>query len=215
MERRSKGARTDSPVDIALGNLRAFYEAGLAAREQFGDRAPYGSLTKLRPSDAAKLLKARQFADPARGYSPEQFEKLCAQCRKHAFALGPAVAANLLRVPAGPKRASLQKKLIEEQWSNRRLLLEIHTRFEKGRPAAGRRQRLPEDPTAVLLMLDEVCVRWERLCKSIGDSGEDPKSSAAAKLPIPVRTAIRDADLQIKLLRMKLAKHLPHDHQSK
>jgi hypothetical protein len=192
-------------VEAAIRKLRQFHDAGLWMHKMIGASAPYGQMKATFPdvSAAEKARKARQFADPVKGYDHKELNKLFTQCREHRFPLGTAAVSILLRVPK-QKRDAVQQQLVENHWSNNQLVMEIQKQRGIRNRGAGRRGRLPRDSAEVIVKLNRICGQWDRLCQAIGvrADGENHLGNAAGiDLSKALRERVCEVDVAMGRLR--------------
>ena len=155
-------------LETTLKELRRYYETGRKLHAKLEPSPVFRQLKAQAPhlSDAMKLYYAKALADPQRGYTPREFNQLCALCRQHQFALGTAALTRLIAVPK-KHRPAFQLKAIKGHWTNQRLIMAIRQRFGRRRPNAGNRVRPPQDTGEALYRLSRICHAWNGLHESL------------------------------------------------
>jgi hypothetical protein len=160
-------------VAEAVRKIRAFYTLGRAIPRKQPHRDAYNQ--RVVEAEAERLgtntdyvRKARQFADPIEGYTPQELNELCRLIkavqltqddRKAVF--GTSHLLRLLTVRPRRRRAALQRRAIEGGWSVSELKLHIAKSFGTRRDG-GRRRRIPSDRTALLAQLERMAEEWRR-----------------------------------------------------
>jgi hypothetical protein len=133
------------------------------------------------------VRKYRRFADPKKGYGPEDLDELLGLCQKHGRALGFTKIGKFLVIRDKRERRKFQRQAIEQGWSLGETEAELFRR--RGRRAkVGRRPKIPETTVELLVGLESWCLRWRRLHEDLAG-----KASAAGE---PVRLADLSAGLR-------------------
>lgn len=112
---------------------------------------------------AAKLGKARQFADPKTGFSKDEVYELCDRLLEHLPVFGTSHIGQLVTV-ASPRREELQNDCIEQNWSLRELKT-VCKRQSAPRSRGGRRPNVTS--YSVLVLLEENAETWRRLVRTL------------------------------------------------
>jgi hypothetical protein len=168
-------------------------------------RAQAERLRRLQPDmrwSEAKLRLARQFADPAVGYTREQLDGLCRLLRQHRAHFSTSHVGILLAAPA-TRRAELQRACLEEDWGTMELDAEVKARFGRRRPA-GRKRRVAADPVLALVQLDamlDTLLRWHAVAAEAKPGGGRKKKSVLDALPEGVRDRVRRLSRSLRRLR--------------
>jgi hypothetical protein len=163
----------------AIDDIRAFYKTGKNSLKTKSGRAhsDAGELGEEIQSTHGKphyLTRARQFADPALGYTQEDLNRLFGEFKKYQFALRPSTVFHLLSVRPKTVRNRLQREAIRQGWSAARLHLEIIRRFGP-RTVGGRRRRVASDTAELLAQLESECEKWRRWHAALNHAGLDGK----------------------------------------
>lgn len=178
-----------------LNQLRAFYQDGRRLLKKYPeDRVPYGTLRKLAgPSRNQDYLnKSRRLA---KTFSPVKFERMLAHAKEARHSLGIKLMINLLRVPQ-EHRMEFFRRILKEQWSSRRLDLEIRRAFGSRRRGAGRKIHVADDSKFVLVQLDGLCRRWSQALNQV----------CAAELPTTVKRLAMKAQTSLNAVNRHLEK---------
>jgi hypothetical protein len=109
-----------------------------------------------------KLRLLQRFADPDTGFSAEQFERFCGECRRKGRVPGISKVLRLASVRRWGERKRLLQGLLREGWGFRRLETEMAARLGRRRHSGGRRPRVADDRPGVLAQLDGLAERWVR-----------------------------------------------------
>ncbi|MGI8423322.1 MAG: hypothetical protein ACR2NO_04310 [Chloroflexota bacterium] len=206
-------------VRAAIAGIRKLHATGseLLKTRSRTEQAPSGAVAResqrlgIRPD---MVRKARQFADPAYGYTRGELDDLCrelaaaqANASDARIVFGVSHLVRLLSV-AKNRRAALQRRAIKDGWSITALELEIAARYGT-RKAGGRRRRIPRDPAGLLTQLEGMCEAWRRwhAAASASDNGVGP----LAALPIGVRREITLAIAGLTRLHEVVAAQLATD----
>jgi hypothetical protein len=134
----SPGRQSRETFRTTLAKLREWYDRGQASREKGKD---FGFADGQRSGAAELLSKARTFANPASGYSRDEFDRLVERCEQAGYAIGFSHVILLLRLPRGKLRADLQARAIAGRWSKRRLGAQVAR--ARARRARRAKQRPP------------------------------------------------------------------------
>jgi len=196
--------RHQSRLQECLEQVRKFHGQGLASLGRFPDRVGYGSMKAVveRGQKPEMLRKARQFANPDTGYSPGELDALVTRCEAKVYPLGISHVIRLLSIPKnGGQRKALEQKAIAGRWSRRRLDIEVRKVIGPQRAFAGRPCRKPENKDDALVMIAQVCRRWEGLMHVLMPDG---KSELA--LPAVVVKRMRQADAVMRDLAREVEK---------
>lgn len=147
----------------AAAKIRAFFAIGRKSRKQCGERMQYRSALSAAAQvglDVDTFGKARQLADPEKGYTREELEDFLRQCRRAGYAVGHSFLILLLRAPK-KDRPWFQRRMLKERWCFTRLESELLRRYGRRRQG-GRARRLPEDVGGLLVMIEGMCEKWRR-----------------------------------------------------
>lgn len=157
----------------AIKKLREFYDLGKTApRETEYGGGEVASAAKKLGINADTLRKCRAFADPDRGYTPQELDELFGQLEAHNYgdgtwAFSTTHMIRLISIPkAGSARRQLQDLVVEEELSCAQLDDEIRKRYPPRRKG-GRRRHVPEERSALLRQVALECDRWERWLRSL------------------------------------------------
>ena len=150
---------------------------------------------------AAKLCKARQFADPETGYSEDRLEELRELLREHRPLFGTAHIGQLVTVPDWQDRQELQRDCVENNWSLRDLKIACKKRAAP-RSRGGRHRRVTADSAPFLL--EEAADSWRRFVGSLRRK-EGGQRSILKRLPPNVRGRIRALDANMRYLQKDVA----------
>lgn len=203
-------------VAQAVQSIRDFHALGLSLRRKFDGKGSHGqgvigAEAERLGINADTLRKARQFADPAEGYSPAELDALCrlvsevqpGQERGAVFG-----KTHVIRIVSVEKqfRAGLQKAAVDGAWSTGELEAQIASRYGSRRDG-GRKRRAPPDALALLTQLEQLCERWRRWV-SLVTPEDGAKSTRAATLegvPDDIRALVDQAAAAIKTLHKAAA----------
>lgn len=202
---------TPAQVDKAIRQIRRFHQVGRESLERHPERVPYrGMDAEARRCRLTRpwMTMARVFADRERGYSESQLERLCRECEKYGTALGRTHIARLLSVP-WPRRRDIQRRLVGESWSVRRLEHEIR-RILGPRASGGRRPRLGEDATSAYAELMRVCIRWERVVHQL----EQDRRNGLYDVDGQIRRIARELLESTEKLKLKAEKKLASERNN-
>src|SRR4051794_14754900 len=101
-----------SKIDQTICDIRAYYKHGCSSLRQVPYRNTPGAIARQSKQlqwNETKLRKARQFADPETGYTPELVDELCRLLRAHRPVFGTAHVGMLVTVSWADGRDELQK----------------------------------------------------------------------------------------------------------
>src|SRR5262249_26337378 len=135
--------------------IKAYYERGTQSLKKLPERGRYGYGVIAAQAERlgwaeTKLRKARQFANPALGYSRGRLRELLSLLREHRPVSGVCQVGVLVRPSWAAGRPRLQRRCILENWSTARLEAEVKARLgtkprggatapSRGRPGPGPR----------------------------------------------------------------------------
>ena len=190
--------RHQSRLQQSLEQVRKFHAQGLASLERYPDRVGYGIMKAVedRGQNPEMLRKARQFANPETGYSPRELDALVKRCESQVYPLGISHVIRLLSIPKKDgQRRDLEHKAVAGSWSRRRLDIEVRKAIGPQRAFAGRPSRKPEDKNDALVLIAQVCRRWEGLMDVLM-----PGAKLIVPLPAAVVKQIRKADAVMRKL---------------
>lgn len=157
-------------VDAAIQAIQEFFQIGQQLTQKQSHKASYGQDTvgaeaKKYNLNPDTIRKARQFADPVRGYTESEVKELCSlirtlQTNQRGAIFGRTHLIRLLSVPK-QKRGKVQKLAIECRWSMAELESLIASRFGSRRDG-GRKRRVPSEVIGVLVQIEGLCESWHR-----------------------------------------------------
>lgn len=150
-----------SEVMSARDRVTRFYEVGRASLKRNPGRMHYGAAeteARIFGLSAELLRKARQFADPVRGYSLNELRAVLRLSQKTGFALGTTHIIRWLTIPK-QRRARIERRTIAGRWNMSRVEAEIRKEFG-ARRFGGRRRQIPADTLGVLVQLESLCDEW-------------------------------------------------------
>ena len=208
-------------VATAVKKIRAFYALGrkIPPKQRHKDAYNHGVIRReaeRRGVNEDTVRKARQFADPAEGYTPQELEELCGVVERvqpeqdDGLAIfGKTHVIRLLSVRPRRKRTGLQKQAIEGGWSTAELEAEIARRFGTRREG-GRRRRVPAAPADLLVQLEGMCETWGRWQAAVAREPEDGAAARASvrDLPADVRTRLVDVGRRLGRLHRAVVEAL-------
>ncbi len=198
-------------VAAAIREIRKFYETGRASLQDHPGAGPYRGWSIQEGArrlgiSPEHLRKAREFAKPAEGYTPEEVKALCASMREHQQPLGTSHVICLLAV-AKDHREDLQRQVIEGGWSVSKLKQAI--RLEHGsRKQGGRRPYIPKDREEFLAQLESECVSWRRWYVAAQNVYGGEGRLVLKTLPQRMQKALRETSTSIKGLLTKVSAEL-------
>jgi hypothetical protein len=208
-ENRPRASRDE--VERSIREIREYHRQGRASLRELPERGRYGQRALDEQAErlgwnVTRLRKARQFADPAAGYSREQLNELFRLLRAHRPVFGTAHAGVLVTASWAEGRAELQRLCLEGNWSKAEL--EAHVKARLGpRRFGGRRRRVAEDPIQALVQLDEFADSWQRWYAIAVERPQDNGrgKSVLDRLPEPVRIETRKVQRAVRRLREAVA----------
>jgi hypothetical protein len=159
-------------LEETIRGLQSWHFAGVQSLKMFPGRLPYGS--KGSKGEKQRLLLQRWLADPKRGYSQSDFDRLIRQFRGANFALGTASMGRLLGVKDRSVRDRLVAYAIAGRWPQSRVVAEIKRRRATApRPGQGRTVRPVDGVRDAVRRLDEQVPGWlAQLDAIVGCLGE-------------------------------------------
>src|SRR5262249_52644241 len=137
----SVGKSRKQKVAAAVNAIRDFHALGgeLPKKETHGGAYAKGTMAdeaRTRRTNPDTLRKARQFADPAAGYTPQELNDLCRLIRRvqreqddGLAVLGKSHVLRLLTVRPKARRGALQRQAVGEGWSCHELERQIAARY--------------------------------------------------------------------------------------
>jgi hypothetical protein len=192
-EPRPRASREE--VEQAIREIREYHAVGRRSLDLVPEKGGHGR--GEIPAQAAdlgwnetKLRKARQFAHPETGYSPEDLAQLFRQLRQHRPVFGTAMIGLLVTVPKKRARAELQRRAIEGNWSVAELAAELKRRYGSRRQA-GRRRSVPTDPDRLLVQIEEMADSWQRWYAAVSGSDRVDTPAPLDGLPATVKKQVR------------------------
>lgn len=144
------------------------------------------------------LSKARRFADPYRGYTPKQLERLLRTCREGPYPITRQHVIRLLSVPRRD-RARLEKRVAREGWGAVRLGEEVkRIRREVGEPEGhGRPFRTPSDSDELSTDIVLRAERWRRWYRYLAERATEEGGSPLHELSPALRRELRGIDRKL------------------
>lgn len=209
-------------VAAAVKAIRDFHALGRSLPRKQAHRDAYkqrtiGTEAKKRGLNPDTARKARQFADPAAGYTTAEVRALCQLIRGVQPGQGDECAVfgrtHLIRLLSVTKhrRAGLQAAAVRGGWSTAELEAQIAARYGSRRDG-GRRRRLPSDVLGLLAQVERLCESWRRWVALVTPAAAGQASKAAAPsldgLPADVRRRVRDADAAMAKLHVAATEEL-------
>ena len=203
-----------SKTDLVIKQIKDFYAIGEASLQKYRGRAKYGKHQRDHEGKQWKmnpytLRKARQFADPDRGYSREEFKELCLEVHAQSVlsqgetTFGRTHIVRLIGVPKS-KRLELQHLAITNGWSTSELSNQIVMRFGRRR-LGGRRPRICSDLHLLYGQIESLCRRWQRWST---DLAVHHKNGSIAKIPEDINALIGKTTNCIQELQTSVTKKL-------
>ena len=191
----------------AVQAIRDFHADGLAlpakrpAKDTY-DRGDLAAAAEKLGVSAETARQARQFADPAAGYTGAELDDLCRLVLEvqpgqddSLAVFGKTHVIRLLTVRPKRTRAALQRRAVELGWSSKRLAAEVAARFG-ARRGGGRRRSAPADPLLLLGQAERLCEEWRRWLRLVDPGGAGP---ATRRGPRRITLAYLPDDLSEKL----------------
>ena len=213
--RNRKSVRRDSPdaVDAAMAVLEELHVKGAQLKIQFPNykrlpqpdesSTPWYVAAGFTNDDVVR--KVRRFADPKRGYTQHELERLIRRCKKHGRALGFSFVAKLLSLPKKPDvRSRLESQLIRERWSTLRLNQELLSRFGRRRQG-GKKRQVPADVAGMLAQFDQMALNWLRWSQRVREADSDQPARINA-LPKKIRDRVLQLSDTLEELRKLIGK---------
>ena len=208
---RSTALPTLQEVDRAHAELRRFYRLGRQSLRRYPQKILPRGVIEESAREAGLgvefMRKARALARPGSGYSPQQFESLCAMAREQRYILGIGLVLRLLSVPK-PQRPALQRRVIRERWNRRRLERFVRQQFGRRTPG-GRRMSRAADVGEVHVQLEQLGKQWRGLCRQLreADESEDEQQDQGPGLNDLTPATRRRVD-EVDRAMAELLKHL-------
>lgn len=206
-----------STVASAVKAIKEFHAIGETLPKRASHREVYdkgvieSAATKLGMNPDT-VRKARQFADPAVGYSRAELSALCQLITKLQPGQDARFAVfgrtHVIRLLSVQKRwrTALQATAIREGWSLAELQAQIAVRYGSRRDG-GRRRRVPADALALTAQIEKLCENWRRWFALAAPakasvSGETAKDTHAPLdgLPPALAERVKAADAAIATL---------------
>jgi hypothetical protein len=207
----SRPRASTAEVNQSIREIRDYHKQGRASLRKLPERGGYGGKAIAEQAkrlgwNATRLRKARQFAMQ---YTQTQLNELCKLVREHQPHFGTAHVGILVTVPDAQQRSALQAWCITEDVSKVELEREVKKRFG-ARRFGGRRRQVADDPTLVLLQIDEMADSWARwyAIASEEPAGNGQTESVLDRLPESVRVEARKVDRAVRRLRDAVADEL-------
>jgi hypothetical protein len=185
-----------SAVVAAVKAIKDFHAIGEALPKKASHREVYDK--GVIESAAAKLginpdtvRKARQFADPAAGYSRAELNALCQLITKIQPGQDERYAVfgrtHVIRLLSVQKRwrTGLQATAIREGWSLAELQGQIAARYGNRRDG-GRKRRVPTDALALTAQIEKLCENWRRWFSLAAPTKEATSDEAAGGRHVPL-----------------------------
>jgi hypothetical protein len=208
----SRPCATPVEVQAAIASIRQYHEEGRRILQDVSMQGSYGqgsiqAQAERRGWNPTKARKARQFAEPTTGYSPDRLNELCRLIRGYRPHFGISHVGILLTVP-WPERAELQKQCMAEYWSKSELEAEIK-RLYGSRRQGGRRRHVPDRDHA-LVQLDEMADSWQRWYRVATEerNGQDRPWTLLGTLPVNVQNGVQTVSRSMGLLKEAVAGEL-------
>lgn len=215
-------------VADAIRGIKDFHATGRKLPPKASHREAYNQGTIQTAGEKVGLSaeaarQARQFADPAAGFTAVELQELCALIKEvqpgQDDALPVFGKTHLIRLLSVPKsrRPALQRAAVRGAWSTARLEGEIAAKFGTRRDG-GRKRQVPQDLVGLLVQLEGVCEGWRRLLAAVDQPATEEKVGHAvlADLPEGVRRQARAAGRAVAALQEavtdELAERLPKRH---
>jgi hypothetical protein len=203
-----KPRRTPEQIALAIEAIREFHRLGLRELQVRPGRA-MDSDREVRLRSLALSLnedvyrKARQFADPERGYTAEELEILFKDFTRYRSCLSRTHILRLMAIHEKRRRRTMVIRTLKEGWSVQRLQAEIVGTYGRRR-AGGRRPRIANETGQLLVQLDLFCLRWRKWTEGLSrapDRGGEPR---ATMLPDDVLARVRDVSRAMRRLEAEL-----------
>jgi hypothetical protein len=203
-----KQRKTPEQIAQAIETIREFHKLGLSELQVRPGRATdMDREVKFRAfalgMNEDVYRKARQFADPERGYTAEELEILFKDFQRHRSCLTRTHILRLMAVPEKRFRRTMVNRALKEGWSVHRLQAEIVGRYGRRR-AGGRRPRIATEPRQLLVQLDMFCHRWNRWCEVLDCSPGRAGEAGSARLPEDVQARVREVSRAVRRLEAEL-----------
>lgn len=183
-------------VAAAVKAVRAFHEFGrsLPAKQSHRDGYRQGTVdaeAEKHGLNPDTVRKARQFADPERGYTVAELNALCRSIREVQEGQdGPVFGrTHLIRLLSVPKkqRAKVQASAIKNGWSTADLEAHIAAAFGRRRHG-GRNRQVPPDLMGVLVQLEGLCESWRRWAAAVTPpDGDAPRQRDTERVRMPAK----------------------------
>lgn len=204
-------AKHDSHADVtaAIKQLREIHRIGRQSLRkrpyrETGDQVDHDGEAAAHSLNPETLYKIRVFADPRRGYTRDELDKLCQLCQDQGRALGFTAVIQFLAVPRD-QRLAFQQQAIAERWSVARIRLERLRLVGRRRSEGGKQPRIPPDLHALLAELESRSNYLVRLRDRLKDKTDSPRWST---LPQPIRDHFDAAAEAIEKLRAAIDEKL-------
>jgi len=172
-----------------IANIRQFYQLGRRANELVAKTAEFA---RSVGKNARTMTAARRFADPDRGYTPDELEDLCQLRRPNGLPLHWGHVQQLITVPTKRIRRRLEREAAKEAWTSAELAVAVRQAIGRRRPAHGRPMKRPATPGAGLLQLLADSSLWRRRCEV---AVEEVEKAAQGRLSRDLREQL-DATLE-------------------
>jgi hypothetical protein len=210
----TRARHSPEKIKQIVAAIRTFYRRGKSNLRTRPGRAKHGD--NELGKDALRfgvsphvLTRARQFADPERGYTEDELDEMFVSFAKFGFALGRSTVFLLASVRPKSVRAKLQQRAIKHGWTESRLHLEVIKEFGPRR-VGGRWRNVPTDKTDLLVQLESECERWRRWRAAIDRAGKDGKTPGQS-LPEDLYRRIAQVSKSIEVLRRQVEEELANE----
>lgn len=132
----------------------------LKACDRYSEPGKLASVAAENGINREQAAKYRAFATPKTGYSEQELNASIRafRIRKRSLTIGHFI--RLLTVPKKKERKELEKQALDNQWSLRRLQLEILAQCGRRYEAAGRKPRIPDDSKSAIGSLAHQVWSW-------------------------------------------------------
>jgi hypothetical protein len=195
-------------VTTAIRKLRKYHALGGRLLSKYPVGTSLVEEATKRHMNRDYLASMRTFADPERGYTEQDLERLCERCEDYCRALEFSFIVRFLSIRDKRRRAKFELDVLKNGWSVTRAELELTARFGR-RARAGRHLLTVNTLPQLLVTVEGKCIQWDRLNRLLR---EPPPTGAThitwSKLPPAFRKrfeAVVDATEQLQKL---VTKHL-------
>jgi hypothetical protein len=197
-------------VGEAVREIRAYWEQGRTSLRDVPETEyredTIGNAARGLGWNVTKLRKARQFADPESGYTPQRLDELVRLLRQHRPVFGISHVGTLVTVPwddadESKRRGELQRRCVEGNWSKAELVAEIKRLFGSRRHG-GRKRRVAADRVGAYVQLDAMADSWLRWVQRADPEDEE---GVLAGLDEGIQKRVRQLASGMRRLRWALA----------